>query len=118
ESDLRFAALMRPTVNIAHALWASPAARLIRRAVYRANIKRSLVARHFHLSSPLHCQPVCDPARVLFVTGEFDSIVPVGEIEAIQQKWRGSELLRVQQGHFGHRMMRETIARLKQRGDL
>src|SRR5438876_1020826 len=41
-----------------------------------------------------------------------------GEIEAIQQKWRGSELLRVQQGHFGHRMMRETIARLKERGDL
>jgi len=26
--------------------------------------------------------------------------------------------LRVQQGHFGHRMMRETIARLKQRSDL
>jgi hypothetical protein len=78
----------------------------------------ALVARHFHLSSPLHTQPLCDPACVLFVTGEFDSIAPAGEIEAIQQKWRGSELLRVQQGHFGHRMMPETIARLKQRGDL
>jgi hypothetical protein len=44
--------------------------------------------------------------------------VPAGEIEAIQQKWHGSELLRVQQGHFGHRMMPETIARLQQRGDL
>jgi len=31
---------------------------------------------------------------------------------------RGSELLRVRQGHFGYRMMRETIAHLKQRGDL
>ena len=118
ESDLRFVALMGPIVNIEHAIWASPAARLIRRELYRANIERSLVSRHFHLSSPLHCQPVCDPARVLFVTGEFDSIAPSDEIEAIHQKWRGSELLSVRQGHFGHRMMRETIARLKQRGDL
>ena len=118
ESDLQFVALMAPIVNIEHAIWASPAARLIRRELYRANIERTLVSRHFHLSSPLHCQPVCDPARVLFVTGEFDSIAPSNEIEAIHQKWRGSELLSVRQGHFGHRMMRETIARLKERGDL
>jgi len=118
ESDFRFVALMSPIVNVEHAIWQSPAARRIRRELRRANIEPSLVARHFHLSSPLHTQPLCDPARVLFVTGEFDSIVPAGEIEAIQRKWRGSELLRVQQGHFGHRMMPETIARLKQRGDL
>ena len=115
ESDLRVVALMGPIVNIEHAIWASPAARLIRRELYRANIERSLVSRHFHLSSPLHCQPVCDPGRVLFVTGEFDSIAPSEEIEAIHQKWRGSELLSVRQGHFGYRMMRETIARLKER---
>ena len=118
ESDFRFVALMSPIVNVEHAIWQSPAARRIRRELLQANIEPSLVARHFHLSSPLHTQPLCDPACVLFVTGEFDSIVPAGEIEAIQQKWRGSELLRVQQGHFGHRMMRETIARLKERGDL
>jgi 1-acyl-sn-glycerol-3-phosphate acyltransferase len=118
ESDFRFVALMSPIVNVEHAIWQSPAARRIRRELLQANIEPSLVARHFHLSSPLHTQPLCDPACVLFVTGEFDSIAPAGEIEAIQRKWRGSELLRVQQGHFGHRMMRETIARLKQRGDL
>ncbi|HEY4256071.1 MAG TPA: lysophospholipid acyltransferase family protein [Candidatus Udaeobacter sp.] len=118
ESDFRFVALMSPIVNVEHAIWQSPAARRIRRELSRANIEPSLVARHFHLSSPLHTQPLCDPARVVFVSGQFDSIAPVGQIEAIQQKWRGSELLRVQQGHFGYRMMRETIARLKQRGDL
>jgi len=118
ERDFRFVALMAPIVNVEHAIWKSPVARFMRRELRRANIDPSLVARHFHLSSPLHTQPLCDPACVLFVTGEFDSISPAGEIEAIQQKWRGSELLRVQQGHFGHRMMPETIARLKQRGDL
>ena len=118
ESDFRFVALMSPIVNVEHAIWQSPAARRIRRELRRANIDPSLVARHFHLSSPSHGQPLCNPACVLFVTGEFDSIVPAGQIEAIQQKWRGSELLRVQQGHYGYRMMRETIARLKQRGDL
>ena len=118
ERDLRFVALMAPIVDIEHAIWASPAARLIRRELFRANIEPSLVARHFHLSSPLHNQPLCDAARVLFVTGEFDSIAPGEQIQAIHRKWRGSELLRVRQGHFGYRMMRETIARLKERGDL
>jgi 1-acyl-sn-glycerol-3-phosphate acyltransferase len=118
ERDLRFVALMAPIVNIEHAIWASPAARRIRRQLRQADIEPSLVARHFHLSSPLHNQPLCDSARVLFVSGEFDSIAPAEQIEAIQRKWDGSELLRVRQGHFGHRMMRETIARLKERGDL
>jgi len=118
ERDFRFVALMSPIVNVEHAIWQSPAARRIRRELLQANIERALVARHFHLSSPVHSQPVCDPARILFVTGEFDSITPPAEIEAIHQRWRGSELLRVRQGHFGYRMMRETVARLRERGDL
>jgi len=118
ESDFRFVALMSPIVNVEQAIWYSPAARHIRRELVQANIERALVARHFHLSSPLHGRPVCDPTRILFVAGEFDSIAPPAEIEAIHQTWRGSELLRVRQGHFGHRMMPETIAHLKQRGDL
>jgi 1-acyl-sn-glycerol-3-phosphate acyltransferase len=118
ERDLRFAALMAPIVNIEHAIWESPAARSIRRELRGANIEPSLVARHFHLSSPIHNLPLCDSARVLFVAGEFDSIAPLEQLETIQQKWRGSELLRVRQGHFGYSMLRETIARLKERGDL
>jgi 1-acyl-sn-glycerol-3-phosphate acyltransferase len=118
ERDLRFAALMAPIVNIDHAIWESPAARSIRGQLRCANIDSSLVARHFHLSSPIHNQPLCDSTRVLFVAGEFDSIAPLEQLETIQQKWRGSELLRVRQGHFGYRMLRDTIARLKERGDL
>ena len=118
ERDFRFVALMSPIVNVEHAIWQSPAARRLRCELVQVNVKRTLIARHFHLSSPVHGRPVCDPTRILFVTGEFDSIAPPAEIEAIHQTWRGSELLRVRQGHFGHRMMRETIAYLKQRGDL
>ena len=69
ESDFRFVALMSPIVNIEQAIWHSPAARRIRRELVQANIERALVARHFHLSSPLHGRPVCDPTRILFVTG-------------------------------------------------
>src|SRR6266436_3330602 len=89
ESDFRFVALMSPIVNVEHAIWHSPAARRLRRELVQANIERALVARHFHLSSPLHGRPVCDPTRILFVAGEFDSIVPPAEIEAIHQTWRG-----------------------------
>jgi pimeloyl-ACP methyl ester carboxylesterase len=116
ERDLRFVALMAPIVNVEHAVWQSPAAMFMRRELRRVKIEPSLVARHFYLSSPIHNQPLCDAARVLFVAGDFDSIVRPADIEAIHEKWRGSELLRVPQGHFGYRMLRETIARLKERG--
>jgi pimeloyl-ACP methyl ester carboxylesterase len=115
EQDFRFVALMAPIVNVEHAIWESPATRFMRRELRRANIEPSLVARHFHLSSPLHNQPLCDAGRVLFVAGEFDLIMRSEHIEAIHQKWHGSELLRVRQGHFGYRMLRETVAYLQQR---
>jgi 1-acyl-sn-glycerol-3-phosphate acyltransferase len=116
ERDLRFVALMCPIVNVEHAIWQNPGTAFMRRELRRAKIAPELVARHFHLSSPLHNVPACNPARVLFVSGDFDLIARPADIDAIQQKWRGSELLRVPQGHFGYRMMRETVARLKERG--
>ena len=106
ERDFRFVALMAPIVNVEHAIWESPASAFMRRELRRAKIEPSLVARHFHLSSPMHNQPLVDADRVLFVAGEFDLIARPADIETIQQKWRGSELLRVRQGHFGYRMMR------------
>jgi 1-acyl-sn-glycerol-3-phosphate acyltransferase len=116
ERDFRFVALMAPIVNVEHAIWECPAARFMRRELHRANIEPSLIARHFHLSSPMHNQPLCDADRVLFVAGDFDLIAPPEDIEKIHGNWRGSELLHVPQGHFGYRMLRETIARLKKRG--
>jgi len=86
------------------------------RGIVGKDLTPELVARHFHLSSPLHNTPVCDPARILFVSGNFDLIARSTDIHAIHQKWRGSELLRVPQGHFGYRVMRETVTRLKERG--
>jgi len=116
ERDFRFVALMAPIVNVEHAIWESPASAFMRRELRRAKIEPSLVARHFHLSSPMHNEPLCSAERVLFAAGEFDLIARPADIEKIQQKWRGSELLPVRQGHFGYRMLRETIARLKERG--
>jgi pimeloyl-ACP methyl ester carboxylesterase len=116
ERDFRFVALMAPIVNVEHAIWKNPAAAFMRRELRRAKVDAALVARHFHLSSPMYNQPLCGADRVLFVSGDFDLIARPVDIEKIQQKWRGSELLRVRQGHLGYRMMRATIARLKERG--
>ncbi|MFN2541369.1 MAG: 1-acyl-sn-glycerol-3-phosphate acyltransferase [Chthoniobacterales bacterium] len=116
EHDLRFVALMSPIVNVEHAIWQSPASIFMRRELRRSNIDPALVARHFHLSSALQNQPLCNPERVLLAAGDFDVISRAADIEQLHQKWAGSELLRVRQGHFGYRMLRETVARLKERG--
>ncbi|HYY13296.1 MAG TPA: 1-acyl-sn-glycerol-3-phosphate acyltransferase [Chthoniobacterales bacterium] len=114
ERDLRFVALMAPIVNVEHAMWQSPGTAWMRKELRRLSIEPALVARHFHLSSPSHTQPVCDPSRVLFVSGDFDAIARPEHLEQIHQRWRGSQLLRVRQGHFGYRMLPQTVAHLAQ----
>jgi pimeloyl-ACP methyl ester carboxylesterase len=116
EPSLRFVALMAPIVNVEHAIWESPAAIYMRKELRRANIDPPLVARHIRLSSPGHHLPVCAAERILFVAGEFDLIARPEHIEEIHRAWAGSELLKVRQGHFGYRMLRETVARLEERG--
>jgi pimeloyl-ACP methyl ester carboxylesterase len=116
EADFRFVALMAPIVNVEHALWENRATAFLRRELKKAKIEKSAVARHFHLSSPLHNDPLCQTDRILLVAGDFDIIARPTDIERLHQKWQGSELLRVPQGHFGYRMLRATMARLKERG--
>jgi pimeloyl-ACP methyl ester carboxylesterase len=115
EPDLRFVALMAPIVNVEHAVWQSPAAYFMRRELHRAGIEPQTIARHFHLSSVSHNQPACGAEKVLLVSGEFDMIARPNDIAELHRKWNGSELLTVPQGHFGYRMLRETIARVEHR---
>jgi pimeloyl-ACP methyl ester carboxylesterase len=118
ESDLRFVALMAPIVDVEHAIWESPAAMFMRRELRRANIDPPLVARNVRLASPAHHQPMVSTDRILFVAGEFDLVARAEHIEQMHQRWRGSEFLKIPQGHFGYRMMRETVRRLEERGYL
>ncbi|HEY2124729.1 MAG TPA: hypothetical protein VGG94_04620 [Chthoniobacterales bacterium] len=115
ESEFRFVALMAPIVNVHHALWESPAAITMRRELRKAGIDQALILRHFHLSSPSHMQPLVRPDRILLVAGDYDLVARPADIMALHQKWQGSELLQVPQGHFGYRMMRETVAWLQAR---
>jgi hypothetical protein len=114
EPELRFAALMAPIVNVEHAIWRCPASITMRRQLKKAGIEQELVARHFHLSSALHMDPMTSPDRILLVAGEYDLVAPADDIGALHRRWSGSELLTIPQGHFGYRMMRETVERLKQ----
>ena len=118
ERDLRFVALMAPIVNVEHAIWQSPAAMYMRRELRRVKIDQPLVSRYIRLASPGHHQPVVSTDRILFVAGEFDHVARVEHIEEIHHRWRGSELLKIPQGHFGYRMMRETVRRLQEKGVL
>ena len=115
EPDLRFAALMAPIVNVDHALWRCPASITMRYQLRKAGIRPELVSRHFHLSSPSHMSPVLPMDRILFVAGDYDLVAPAADIIALHQRWNGSSLIRIPQGHFGYRMMRETFNYLQKR---
>jgi pimeloyl-ACP methyl ester carboxylesterase len=113
EPDLMFAALMAPIVNVDHALWRCPASMTMRFQLARAGITPSLVSRHFHLSSPSSMTPVLPGHRIVFAAGEYDLVAPAADIIALHERWKGSALVRVPQGHFGYRMMRETFEHLR-----
>lgn len=116
ERDFRFVALLEPIVDVGHAIWTSPAGAALRRELHRAGIEPSLVARHFPLASPSHGEPLCGAKRVIFCGGEYDLIAPIDAIERLHARWRGSEMLRIPQGHFGYRIMRTAWTHLTEKG--
>ena len=115
-SDFRWAALMEPIADVGHAIWNSPTGTAMRRELRRTEIGPGLLARLFPLVSPSHAAPLCENGRVIFCAGEYDRIARAGDIARLHEKWRGSELLHVAQGHFGYRMMPAVWSRLGERG--
>lgn len=116
EMDFRFVGLLEPIVDVEHAIWISPTGAALRRELRAHGIQQELVERHFHLTSPLHAQPLCGGERVILVAGEYDRIARLEDIRRLHMLWAGSELLSVPQGHFGYRMMPALWERLHIRG--
>ena len=118
ERDFRFIALMEPIVDVEHAIWTSPAGAALRGELRRVGIEQPLIERHFRLASPLHGSPLCGADRVLFCAGEYDRVTRLSEIARLHERWVGSQLLRIPQGHFGFQMMRTAWAHLIERDAL
>ena len=116
EHDFRFIALMSPIVNINHAIWESPASIWMRSQLRRHNIDRALIERHFRLISPMHNGPLCGGERAILVAGLQDLTSLPKDVEQLHRNWNGSELLLIPQGHYGYRIMPETLQRLIDRG--
>ena len=110
ERDFRFLALVQPIVNVDKAIWENPGASSMRRSLRSLGHARGQIARHAHLSSPLHGIPLCDPTRIVVTAGMYDRVSPPADLKALTRSWPGSRLLRVRQGHFGYRALRETLS--------
>jgi hypothetical protein len=116
EPDFRFAVLQAPIVNVSHAIWESAAARHVAAELARNGITPTLVERHEHLTFPMHVRPACGPERVLLASGVWDRISRADDISALHRAWPGSELISVEQGHFGFRMADACFRHLATRG--
>ena len=102
EKDFSFIALLQPVADVEHAIWESPATRVIRWQLNRVGIPPGITRRHAHLTSPKDSQPLIDPRRIFLFGGAYDQIVPTATLRKLQEKWQGSHLIEVEQGHFGY----------------
>jgi hypothetical protein len=105
ERDFRFVALLEPIVNVDHAIWHSPTGLALRRELRRSGIESELPARHFHLASPLHGEPLCGGERVLLAAGEYDTIARAADVGELRAGWPGATMITAPQGHFGYQLM-------------
>jgi len=110
EKDFRFLGLVQPIVNVDKAIWENPGASSMRSSLRSLGHVREQIARHAHLISPLHGIPLCDPARIVITAGMYDKVSPLTDLRTLTRRWQGARLLRVRQGHFGYRALRETLA--------
>lgn len=113
ECDFRFVALVQPIVNTEKAVWENPGAAIMRRELRALGHAPGNTLPFAHLASPLRGKPLCDPAGILVAGGLYDRISPIADLETLTEIWPGSKLLRVRQGHFGYRALRETMAKME-----
>ena len=113
EKEFRFITLLQPIADIEHAIWESPASKMMRRTLLAAGIKQGASRRHAHLTSPLDGQPACEGKRVLIIGGTYDTIAPPAGLQKLAQVWPGSRFVLVEQGHFGYAAMREALRQLE-----
>ncbi len=113
ESDFRFVALVQPIVNTEKAVWENPGAAVMRRELRARGHSPGNTLPFEHLGSPSRGAPLSDHKNIVVTAGLYDRISPLADLENLSARWNGSELLRVRQGHFGYRALRETMARLE-----
>ncbi len=109
EHDFRFIALVQPIVNVEKAIWENPGASSMRRSLRSLGHVQNQIVRHNHLISPLHGIPLCDAKSIVVTAGLYDRVSPPEDLEILTSRWKGAKLLRVRQGHFGYRALRETL---------
>jgi hypothetical protein len=113
ERDFRFMALVQPIVNVEKAIWENPGASSMRTSLRAHGHEPNQASRHFHLISPLHGIPLCDANRIIITAGLYDKVSPLGELKLLASRWKGAKLVRVRQGHFGYRALRETLTNVE-----
>ncbi len=118
EPEFRFMNLMVPIANANHTMWKSAASITLRRRLASSGITPELVARHNHLTSPLHGVPRTAPDRIYLVGGRHDRLASGQDIARMSDAWGGARLLWVNQGHFGYRAEKESFAALDRAGML
>lgn len=113
ESDFRFVALVQPIVNTEKAVWDNPGAAVMRRELRALGHAPGNTLPFEHLGSALRGAPLANPANILLTGGLYDRISPIADLEKLTAVWCGSKLLRVRQGHFGYRALRETMVQVE-----
>jgi len=107
ESDFRFVALVQPIVNVEKAIWDNPGARTMRASLRALGHLPGATDRNAHLISPLDGVPLTD--RIVVTGGLYDKVSPISDLELLVSRWRGAELIKVRQGHFGYLALRATL---------
>ncbi len=109
ESNLSTAWLLEPIADADHAVWESPAARVLRHQARQDGITRDDCRRHLRLICPAHQTPMIRTDRILLFAGTFDRIAPAHQLRCLHQKWPGSIYREFRQGHVGYQLMPESL---------
>lgn len=109
EEDFRFLAFIQPIANVEHAIWGNPGSATMRRLLLERGFTPWDLGEHVSLCSPLHGVPLCGGDRVVITAGLYDRVSPTRELRRLKQRWPGSRLVPVRQGHFGYLALRKTL---------
>ena len=105
-----FTLLIQPIADVPHATFQSPSSVMMAGLLKANGIDEASIARHEHLTSPLHLTPMTPADRITLIGGTYDHISPSLSLRSLSDRWGGTRYREVRQGHFGYAAMRRALA--------
>lgn len=111
DNRIDFAVPIIASGDMAAGMWDSPVAKVITRDLAACGVTEQILCDNWRIMSAVNFTPALPPEKIQLIAGEYDILIPVGNVIKLHEKWRGSLLKLLPCGHVSIFLCSRTLVK-------